>query len=90
LGKNIYDPYLTSDPAHCNLVLTNDSPLPLGSQHALNHGQQWDNSQCDPHVPMSPQTQNLLKLLPTGATLNDPTLANFSGSGSNVLNAVQF
>src|ERR1700738_88478 len=30
LGRNIYDPYVTSDPAHCNLVLTNGQPTPAG------------------------------------------------------------
>jgi hypothetical protein len=39
---------------------------------------------------LSAQAQNLLKLLPTGATATDPTAPNFSGSGSNVLNADNF
>src|SRR6202048_1079273 len=30
LGRNIYDPYVTSDPAHCILVLTNGQPTPAG------------------------------------------------------------
>src|ERR1700726_4064323 len=30
LGRNMYGPYLTSDPAHCNLVLTNGRPTPAG------------------------------------------------------------
>ena len=29
LGKNIYDPFQTSDAAHCNLVLTNGQPTPV-------------------------------------------------------------
>lgn len=29
LGINIYDPYQTSDPAHCNLVLTGSQPTPV-------------------------------------------------------------
>src|SRR5260370_2021664 len=41
-------------------------------------------------IRLSPLAQNLLKLIPTGATLADPTANNFAGSGSNVLNADNF
>jgi outer membrane receptor protein involved in Fe transport len=85
LGRNIYDPYLTSDPAHCNLVLTNGQPTPVGIASRT----QFPGNAI-PACRLSPQVQNLLKLLPTGATLADPTLPNFFGSGSNVLNADNF
>jgi hypothetical protein len=86
LGRNIYDPYLTSDPAHCNVVLNGaGQPSPAG----LGQRTQFPGNVI-PACRLSPQVQNLLKLLPTGATLADPTANNFSGSGSNVLNADNF
>ena len=85
LGRNIYDPYQTSDPAHCNLVLTGGQPTPVG---IANRTQFPGN--IIPACRLSPQAQNLLKLIPTGATLADPTLNNFAGSGSNVLNSDNF
>src|ERR1700682_3545887 len=71
LGRNIYDPYQTSDPAHCNLVLTGGQPTPVG---IANRTQFPGN--IIPACRLSPQAQNLLKLIPTGATLADPTLNN--------------
>src|SRR5216683_691704 len=85
LGRNIYDPYQTSDPAHCNLVLTGGQPTPVG---IANRTQFPGN--IIPACRLSPQAQNLLKLIPVGATLADPTLNNFAGSGSNVLNEDNF
>src|SRR5260370_17841965 len=41
-------------------------------------------------IRLSPLAQNLLKLIPTGATLADPTANNFACSGSNFLNADNF
>jgi len=85
LGRAIYDPYQTSDPAHCNLVLTGGQPTPVG---IANRTQFPGN--IIPACRLSTPAQNLLKLIPTGATLTDPTLNNFAGSGSNVLNADNF
>jgi outer membrane receptor protein involved in Fe transport len=96
LGKNIYDPYQTSDPAHACLVLgANNQPIPVGLANRTQFpGNVIPSTPCptNPNLPirLSPQAQNLLKLLPVGASLSDPTLANFSGSGSNVLNADNF
>jgi outer membrane receptor protein involved in Fe transport len=93
LGRPIFDPYLTSDPAHCNLVLTNGQPTPVG----LNQRTQFPGAVIPTcrltgasAITGGVQVQNLLKLLPTGQTLGDPTANNFSGSGSNVLNADNF
>ncbi len=85
LGRPIYDPYQTSDPAHCTLVLTGGQPTPVG---IANRTQFPGN--IIPACRLSTQAQNLLKLIPTGATLADPTLNNFAGSGSNVLNEDNF
>jgi len=85
LGRPIFDPYQTSDAAHCNLVLTNGQPTPVG---IANRTQFPGN--VIPACRLSQQALNLLKLIPVGATLSDPTANNFSGSGSNVLNADNF
>jgi len=87
LGRNIYDPYQVSDPlTHCNVILNAaGQPTPAGlAQRTRFPGN------VIPACRLSPQVQNLLKLLPTGATLADPTLPNFFGSGSNILNADNF
>jgi outer membrane receptor protein involved in Fe transport len=86
LGKTIYDPYATTDATHSTLLLgPNGQPIPLGiAQRTPFPGN------IIPASRLSQQTLNLLKLVPTGATLNDPTLPNFFGSGSNVLNADNF
>ena len=87
LGRNIYDPYQVSDPlTHCNVILNAaGQPTPAGlAQRTRFPGN------VIPACRLSPQIQNLLKLLPTGATLADPTLPNFFGSGSNILNADNF
>src|SRR5258706_158299 len=86
LGKTIYDPYATTDATHSTLLLgPNGQPIPLGiAQRTPFPGN------VIPASRLSQQTLNLLKLLPTGATLSDPTLPNFFGSGSNVLNADNF
>jgi Carboxypeptidase regulatory-like domain/TonB dependent receptor len=86
LGRNIYDPYVTSDPAHCIIVPNaagQPTPAPLASRTQF-------PGNVIPACRLSTQVQNLLKVLPTGATLADPTANNFSGSGSNVLNADNF
>jgi len=86
LGRPIYDPYETTDATHQTLVLdASGQPIPVG---IANRTQFPGN--VIPASRLSTQTQNLLKLLPVGATLSDPTLNNFSGSGSNVLNADNF
>jgi outer membrane receptor protein involved in Fe transport len=86
LGRNIFDPYVTSDPAHCVIVPNGagqPTPAPLASRTQF-------PGNVIPACRLSTQVQNLLKLLPTGQTLADPTANNFSGSGSNVLNADNF
>jgi hypothetical protein len=86
LGRPIFDPYVTSDAAHCVIVPNGagqPTPAPLASRTQF-------PGNVIPACRLSPQVQNLLKLLPTGATLADPTVNNFSGSGSNVLNADNF
>jgi len=85
LGVPIFDPYLT-DPTHCNLVLTNGQPTPVS---AANRTQFPGN--VIPACRLSPQAQNLLKLIPgpnqtPASALND----NFFGSGSNVLDSDGF
>jgi len=86
LGRPIFDPYQTTDATHQTLVLdASGQPIPVG---IANRTQFPGN--VIPASRLSVQTQNLLKLLPVGATLADPTLNNFSGSGSNVLNADNF
>ena len=98
LGQKIYDPYLTTDAAHTTLAL-NASGQPIPTTAAQRGGTapcpaggfcgQFPGNKI-PASRLSPQTQNLLGLLPTGQTLLDPTANNFSGSGSNVLNADNF
>ncbi len=86
LGRPIYDPYQTTDATHQTLVLdANGQPIPVG---IANRTQFPGN--VIPASRLSPQAVSLLKLFPTGATLSDPTANNFSGSGSNVLNADNF
>src|SRR5882724_3785732 len=86
LGRPIYDPYETTDATHQTLVLdANGQPIPKG----VADRSQFPNNMI-PASRLSPQTQNLLALLPVGATNLDPTANNFSGSGSNVLNSDNF
>ncbi len=86
LGVNIYDPYQTSDAAHCNLVLTNGQPTPLpASQRTQFPGN------IIPACRLSAQAQALLALIPGSTTTpSNPLLDNFFGSGSNVLNSDGF
>jgi hypothetical protein len=86
LGRPIYDPYQTTDATHQTLVLdANGQPIPVG-----NASRTQFPGNVIPASRLSPETQNLLALLPVGASLSDPTANNFSGSGSNVLNADNF
>jgi hypothetical protein len=86
LGRAIFDPYQTTDATHQTLLLdANGQPIPAG----IATRSQFPNNVI-PASRLSAQTQNLLALLPVGATLSDPTLNNFSGSGSNVLNFDNF
>jgi len=86
LGRAIFDPYQTTDATHQTLVLdANGQPIPVGIASRT----QFPNNMI-PASRLSAQTQNLLALLPVGATLSDPTLNNFAGSGSNVLNFDNF
>jgi len=98
LGQNIFDPYVTTDAAHTTLMLdASGKPIPTT---ALQRGGaapcpaggfcgQFPGNRI-PAQRLSQPAQNLLALLPTGQTLLDPTANNFSGSGSNVLNADNF
>lgn len=86
LGQPIFDPYLTSDPAHCNLVLTNGQPTAL----AAGSRSQFPGNVI-PSCRLSPQAQNLLKLIPGPNTAGPTALSdNFDGSGSNVLDSDGF
>jgi len=86
LGRPIFDPYQTTDATHQTLVLgPNGQPIPVGIASRT----QFPGNVI-PASRLSPQAQSLLALLPVGATLTDPTANNFSGSGSNVLNADNF
>ena len=98
LGQNIYDPYVTSDAAHTTLLLdASGQPIPTTLDQRSGIAACPAGGFCGqfpgniiPTARLSPQTQNLLALIPTGQTLADPTANNFSGSGSNVLNADNF
>jgi len=90
----IYDPYQTTDATHQTLVLdAKGQPIPLGSASRTQFpGNIIPASRLTGPGAIfgSQQAQNILKLFPVGATLADPTLPNFFGSGSNVLNADNF
>ena len=98
LGRPIYDPYVTSDAAHTTLLLDGSgNPIPTTSAQRGGTAPCVAGGFCGlfpgnviPTERLSPQTQSLLALLPVGADLVDPTANNFSGSGSNVLNADNF
>jgi hypothetical protein len=87
LGVNIYDPYQTSDAAHCNLVLdSNSQPIaaPAGSRTQF-------PGNAIPSCRLSAQAQNLLNLFPgPNATPTNVLNDNYFGSGSNVLDGNQF
>ena len=86
LGVNIYDPYQTSDAAHCNLVLTNGQPTPVAASART----QFPGNVI-PACRLSAQSQALLKLLPgPNATPGNALQDNFFGSGSNVLDSDGF
>jgi hypothetical protein len=88
LGINIYDPYQTSDPAHCNLVLTGGQPTPANPSSRT----QFPGNVI-PACRLSTAAGNLLGLFSgitpntTGATIFDN---NYTASGSNVLNSDGF
>jgi len=89
LGVNIYDPYQTSDAAHCVLVMTNGQPTPVAV--AANRTQFPGNK--IPACRLSPPAQSLLGLFSnikpntTGSTILDN---NYNASGSNVLDSNGF
>jgi Carboxypeptidase regulatory-like domain/TonB dependent receptor len=86
LGVPIYDPYATSDPAHCNLVLVGGNPVPLAPANRT----QFPNNTI-PTCRQSPQAQSLLSLFPVGATNPAaPLNPNYFGSGTNLLNSDAF
>ena len=87
LGFNIYDPYVTSDPAHCSLVLgAGGQPIPANPTSRT----QFPGNVI-PACRLSPQALTLLGKFPlpntTGATILDN---NFTASGSNVLDSDGF
>jgi len=93
LGINIYDPYETSDPAHCNLVLNaQGNPIPLSaSQRTQFMGNNGATPNVIPTCRLSAQAQNLLNLFPGPTTTpGNPLNDNYFGSGSNVLDGNQF
>jgi outer membrane receptor protein involved in Fe transport len=84
-GKNIYDPYMTTDGTHQTLLLdASGNPIPviplLRTQFPGN---------VIPASRISPEAAALLALLPVGADGTGLT-QNFFGSGSNVLDANNF
>jgi Carboxypeptidase regulatory-like domain/TonB dependent receptor len=87
LGVKIYDPYQTSDPAHCNVVLgANGQPVPLSAANRTAFP-----GNIIPSCRLSPQAAALLAQIPLpnlsgGSALNN----NFTGSGSNVLDSDGF
>ena len=84
-GKNIYDPYMTTDGTHQTLLLdASGNPIPVA---AANRTQFPGN--VIPASRLSPEAQALLALLPVGADGTGLT-QNFFGSGSNVLDANNF
>jgi hypothetical protein len=87
LGIPIYDPYQTSDPAHCNVVLD-----AAGNPNALPSSQRTQfPGNIIPTCRLSPQAQNILKLIPLpNTTPSNPLQDNYFGSGSNVLDGNQF
>lgn len=85
LGKNIYDPYATTDNTHQTLLLDGSgNPIPV----AAGARTQFPGNVI-PESRLSPQAQALLALLPVGADGTGLT-QNFFGSGSNVLDANNF
>ena len=97
---NIYDPYQTSDPAHC--VVTpgaNGQPIPVAPASRIQFPGNKIPSAADcagtanPAGRLSPQAQNLLSLF-SNITPNrvgsGPLDNNFNGSGSNVLDSNGF
>src|SRR5713226_9235542 len=85
LGRPIFDPYVTSDPAHCNIVL-NAAGQPTAAGIATRTQFMGNNGTTPNVIPtcrLSQQVQNLLSKVnfPTGATLSDPTANNYSNSG---------
>jgi hypothetical protein len=81
----IYDPYLTSDPAHANLVLVGGNPVfvPIGSRTPF-------PGNIIPANRISPVSLALLKVVNVVGAPTTTTNPNFFGSGNNVLNADNF
>jgi hypothetical protein len=80
---HIFDPYLTSDAAHCNLVLQgNGQPTPL----TLASRTQFPGNKI-PACRLSAPAQALLKLIPLPGGLTPANILNdnFAAGGSNVL-----
>jgi len=96
LGLNIYDPYQTSDAAHCNLVLdASGQPIPLTlSQRTQFPGNVIPgDSICGAGKGrLSPQAQALLSLIPMPGGITPATILsdNYAAGGSNVLDGDGF
>ncbi len=90
---HIFDPYLTSDPAHCNLVLTNGQPTPvtLANRTQFPNNRIPDSSICGGTTTrLSAQALALLKQFPgPGGLPPDPNILhdNFAATGTNVLDS---
>jgi Carboxypeptidase regulatory-like domain/TonB dependent receptor len=85
IGKNIYDPYETTDASHQTLLLDGSgNPILLSPENRT----QFPGNVI-PASRLSPQTQALLSKLPVGAN-GTGLQPNFFGSGSNVLDSDGF
>jgi len=97
LSATIYDPYMTTDAAHTTLA-TDASGNPIFLPPSQRQQSSCPNPAdfCGPFpgniIPasrLSPQSQALLALLPTGAS-GTGLLNNFFGAGNNVLDSDNF
>jgi len=97
LGVTIYDPYMTTDAAHTT-VATDASGNPIFLPQAERQQSACPNPAdfCGPFpgniIPtsrLSPQAQNLFKVIPVGPG-GTGLLNNFFGSGNNVLDSDNF
>jgi outer membrane receptor protein involved in Fe transport len=84
---HIYDPYQTSDPAHCNLVLTNGQPTP----QTLTQRTQFPGNVI-PGCRLSAPALALLSQFPGPGGLSPATILsdNFATSGTSVLDSNGF
>src|SRR6266849_6076176 len=93
-GKNIYDPYQTSDPAHCVLVLTGGQPTPVApASRTTFPGNKIPACRLSgPNAAFgTDQALALLAKIPLpNATPSTPLGDNFFSSGNNTLDSNGF